>query len=272
MKATRTQTNPQKLYQALETEGLAAGSGREKQSKTQACPRPGPSSWGPHLLAPCPLPGRPQTPSAARQDSPLPPLLRDALHQRAPAGQNLPPPPGALAAGEQSRDRTAPRAAPGPPARAQRAAGWRVPAAGLRFLPWELLTREQPTGRWTRGPRLPSCFPRAHQRNQRRGSKRAQKIPPNQSGALFILKLLPPPPPPRTPPSLRVPAPAASPAPHRPPQTNHGAAHRPLCRRPRRPRPAHASPGARDSSGAATGCPPTLRRPAEAGGARRRRV
>lgn len=47
MNATRTRTIPQKLCQDFATESLAAGSGCEKQGKTQAPPRPGPRGLGP---------------------------------------------------------------------------------------------------------------------------------------------------------------------------------------------------------------------------------
>lgn len=57
MDATRTRTNPQKLYHDLATESLAAGSGLEKEGKTLACP-------GPQRLGPAPV-GTRSAPGAA---------------------------------------------------------------------------------------------------------------------------------------------------------------------------------------------------------------
>lgn len=101
-------------------------------------------------------------------------------------------------------------------------------------------------------------------RGKMRGKKRTLS---NQSGALFILKLRPRPG--RTPTWLRRPAPAVSPAPRPSSRANHGEDPRPLRHRPRRPGPAHASPGARDSSSEVASVPSHA---AEAGGARRRSV
>lgn len=106
MNTTRTHTNPQKLYQDLATESLAAGSGREKQGKTQACPHPSPRSWAPHLLALGPLPGQPWAPSAARQWGSLVSGFTGRFEPvRARLPQDRPPPREYQGAGAQSESR-----------------------------------------------------------------------------------------------------------------------------------------------------------------------
>ena len=101
---------------------------------------------------------------ARQENSPLHSLSRNALHQErslALLSRSL--------QGHRQRERVR------EPGRGQRAAGSRVPAAGLWFLPRELLIREQLTCRWTPRPRLPDFFPCAHQRNQRTGNESARE-------------------------------------------------------------------------------------------------
>lgn len=176
----------------------------------------------------------------------------------------LPPPPGAPTAG------ASPRAW-------ERAARSRVARSRSLALVSPGRTTDRETTHLQMDPvssasRLFSVCPptQPKDRERKRAGRKGEKKTPtlsNQSRALFILKLLPRPG--RTPTWLRGPAPAVSPAPRPSSRANHGEDPRPLRHRPRRPGPAHASPGARDSSSEVAS---VTSHAAEAGGARRRSV
>lgn len=254
MNATRTQTNPQKLP-TCQRKGLASGSGRETQSKTQVCPCPRPSGSAPHLLAPGPLPGQPRRPR--RPGRRLPRFLVFARRFV----------PESVWSPRFSRLFEAHPAAGAPESRVryERSSGavWdsaedsTAARSRARTPPGELAGQGTTHLQMDLGSSVSRLFAaRPQARPKKRELKRARRRKRNSArpvGCLVYTETtasaaahtpFPPSPPP-----------AASPAPPRQGRTNHGAARRPRRHRLQRPGPAHAAQGAGDSRGAVARVP-----------------
>lgn len=264
--ATRSRIDPQNLYQDLETEGLAVGAGWEKQGKNPSLSSPGPhrlgsrtcwhrdrSKGGPRRPR---RPGR-RTPHSTRFRGTLcTKSARSPCSPDASRGTDSGSESESLGEGSAQQGRAFPQPGSGF-SQENYWSGNNSPVDGPRVLGFPTVFRVLTNATKGQGAKARGKV----------GGEKNELCPTSLVGALFILKLRPRPG--RTPTWLRRPAPAVSPALRPSSRANHGEDPRPLRHRPRRPGPAHASPGARDSSSEVASVPAHA---AEASGARRRSV